>query len=94
MEADVSATDSNVPGSFPNFIPATALIPICDPIVGFEAILGIMIIPDFFFSLAGALIKSLLIAYLANKVTFEDDKAFNEKGYADTFFEQWKQEHF
>jgi hypothetical protein len=39
-------------------------------------------------------IKSLLIAYLANKVTFEADKAFNEKGYADTIFEKWKQEHF
>jgi hypothetical protein len=39
-------------------------------------------------------IKSLLIAYLANKVIFEADKAFNEKGYADTIFEKWKQEHF
>ena len=39
-------------------------------------------------------IKSLLIAYLANKVTFEADKAFNEKRYADTIFEKWKQEHF
>lgn len=39
-------------------------------------------------------IKSLLIAYLANKVTFEADKAFDEKGYAETVFEKWKQEHF
>ncbi|MDO3641693.1 hypothetical protein [Mucilaginibacter sp. L3T2-6] len=39
-------------------------------------------------------IKSLLIAYLANKVTFEADKAFAEKGYAETIFEKWKQEHF
>ena len=39
-------------------------------------------------------IKSLLIAYLANKVTFEADKSFDEKGYADTIFEKWKQEHF
>jgi hypothetical protein len=39
-------------------------------------------------------IKSLLIAYLSNKVTFEADKAFDEKGYADTIFEKWKKEHF
>ena len=39
-------------------------------------------------------IKSLLISYLANKVTFEADKAFDEKGYADAIFEKWKQEHF
>ncbi len=39
-------------------------------------------------------IRSLLIAYLANKVTFEADKAFEEKGYADTVFEKWKKEHF
>jgi hypothetical protein len=39
-------------------------------------------------------IRSLLIAYLAGKVTFEADKAFKEKGYTDAVFEQWKQEHF
>ena len=39
-------------------------------------------------------IRSLLIAYLTNKVTFEADKAFDEKGYTDTVFENWKQEHF
>jgi len=39
-------------------------------------------------------IRSLLIAYLANKVTFEADKAFNEKGYTDVIFEKWKKEHF
>jgi hypothetical protein len=39
-------------------------------------------------------IKSLLIAYLSNKVTFEADKAFSERGYADTIFEKWKLEHF
>jgi len=39
-------------------------------------------------------IKSLLIAYLAGKVTFEADKAFKEKGYTQTVFENWKQEHF
>ena len=38
--------------------------------------------------------KSLLIAYLANKVTFEADKAFDEKGYAETVFEERKREHF
>jgi hypothetical protein len=39
-------------------------------------------------------IKSLLIAYLAAKVTFEADKAFQEKGYSTSIFEKWKQEHF
>ncbi len=39
-------------------------------------------------------IRSLLITYLANKVTFEADKAFHEKGYTATIFEKWKQEHF
>jgi hypothetical protein len=39
-------------------------------------------------------IKSLLIAYLAAKVTIEADKAFNEKGYANTVFEEWEKEHF
>ena len=39
-------------------------------------------------------IKSLLIAYLANKVTFEADNAFIEKEYTAVVFEQWKQDHF
>lgn len=39
-------------------------------------------------------IRSLLTAYLAAKVTFEADKAFNEKGYSVAIFEKWKQEHF
>ncbi len=39
-------------------------------------------------------IRSLLITYLAAKVTFEADKAFHEKGYTDAIFEKWKQEHF
>jgi hypothetical protein len=39
-------------------------------------------------------IRSLLISYLSAKVTFEADKAFQEKGYATTVFEKWKQEHF
>jgi hypothetical protein len=39
-------------------------------------------------------IKSLLTAYPAAKVTYEADKAFNEKGYAADVFERWKQAHF
>lgn len=39
-------------------------------------------------------IKSLLIAYLSNKVTYEADKAFEGKGYSDAIFEEWKKEHF
>jgi hypothetical protein len=39
-------------------------------------------------------IKSLLLAYLADKVTREADKAFDNKGYTTTIFEQWKKEHF
>ncbi|MFI5161775.1 MAG: hypothetical protein ACHQHN_10895 [Sphingobacteriales bacterium] len=39
-------------------------------------------------------IRSLLIAYLAGKVTLEADKAFNQKGYPEAIFEKWKQEHF
>ena len=39
-------------------------------------------------------IKSLLIAYLANKVTIEADKAFGEKDHTGAIFEKWKQEHF
>jgi len=39
-------------------------------------------------------LRSLLTAWLAAKVTFEADKAFQEKGYAATIFEKWKHEHF
>jgi 5-deoxy-D-glucuronate isomerase len=39
-------------------------------------------------------IKSLLIAYLAGKVTMEADKAFDKQGYSTAVFEKWKQEHF
>jgi len=39
-------------------------------------------------------IRSLLVAYLAEKVTFEADKAFEEGGYTQAIFEKWKQEHF
>ena len=39
-------------------------------------------------------LKSLLTAWLAAKVTFEADKAFQENGYTNGIFEKWKQEHF
>ncbi|WP_257670964.1 hypothetical protein [Parapedobacter tibetensis] len=39
-------------------------------------------------------IKSLLISYLADKVTREADAAFDEKGYTGAIFESWKKEHF
>jgi hypothetical protein len=38
-------------------------------------------------------IKSLLITYLAEKVTREADKSFDTKGYKDIIFEKWKKEH-
>jgi hypothetical protein len=39
-------------------------------------------------------IKSLLIAYLADRVTRQADKSFDEKNYAESVFEKWKNEHF
>ncbi|HEX5153504.1 MAG TPA: hypothetical protein VFW07_18775 [Parafilimonas sp.] len=39
-------------------------------------------------------IKSLLIAYLSDKVVREADKAFEEKEYPKEIFERWKKEHF
>jgi len=39
-------------------------------------------------------IKSLLITYLADKVTREADKSSEEKGYTLEVFEKWKKEHF
>jgi hypothetical protein len=39
-------------------------------------------------------IKSLLLAYLADRVTREADKAFDEKGYTTEVFNKWKNEHF
>jgi len=39
-------------------------------------------------------IKSLLTAYLANRVTAEADKAFSQKGYSAAVFEPWRKEHF
>ena len=39
-------------------------------------------------------IKSLLVTYLADKVTRSADKTFDEKAYTTAIFEQWKKEHF
>ncbi len=39
-------------------------------------------------------LKSLLIAYLSNKVVQEADKAFEEKNYTEKIFETWKAEHY
>lgn len=39
-------------------------------------------------------IKSLLIAYLSDKVVRNADKAFDEKNYTIEVFEKWKLEHF
>lgn len=40
-------------------------------------------------------IKSLLIAYLSDKVTREADRSFDDKGYSvDAIFTSWKTEHF
>ena len=39
-------------------------------------------------------LRSLLVAYLSDKVTREADKAFDEKGYSVAVFEKWKSDHF
>ncbi|MGB3453859.1 MAG: hypothetical protein WBA59_08525 [Moheibacter sp.] len=39
-------------------------------------------------------IKSLLRAYLADKVVRSADQAFDEKAYTIEIFNRWKQEHF
>jgi len=39
-------------------------------------------------------IKSLLIAYLSDKVVREADKAADAAGYTSETFERWKEEHF
>ena len=39
-------------------------------------------------------IKSLLVTYLADKVSREADKVFDKKGYPVSVFEKWKKEHF
>ena len=39
-------------------------------------------------------IRSLLAAYLSDKVVHNADKAFDEKGYITEVFQNWKNEHF
>lgn len=39
-------------------------------------------------------IRSLLVTYLAHKVTREADRAFEERTCSQEIFEQWKKEHF
>ena len=39
-------------------------------------------------------IKSLLLAYLSEKVVRSADSAFEEKKYTNDVFNKWKQEHF
>ncbi len=39
-------------------------------------------------------IKSLLVAYLSDKVVRNADQAFDEKGYIAEVFQNWKNEHF
>lgn len=39
-------------------------------------------------------IKSLLVAYLSDKVVRQADVAFDEKKYPAEIFDKWKQEHF
>ena len=39
-------------------------------------------------------IKSLLLAYLSEKVVRSADSAFSEKQYTEDVFNKWKQEHF
>ena len=45
-DAEVAAIDNSVLGSFPSFLPATALIPNCPPMVGLAATLGTTVIPE------------------------------------------------
>ncbi len=56
--ADVPATDIKVVGSSPIVTPATALMPICAPILGLAATFGIMVIPDFFRFGSGKTLKT------------------------------------
>ena len=39
-------------------------------------------------------IKSLLVAYLSDKVVRNADSSFDEKKYPSEVFEGWKKEHF
>jgi len=46
MDAEVAATENSVLGSVPSFLPATALMPSCPPMVGLAATLGTTVMPD------------------------------------------------
>jgi hypothetical protein len=39
-------------------------------------------------------IKSLLVAYLSDKVVRSADSAYYERKYTEKIFESWKREHF
>ena len=39
-------------------------------------------------------IKSLLVAWLSDKVVRNADEAFEENNYTEAVFENWKKEHF
>lgn len=39
-------------------------------------------------------LKSLLVAYLSDKVVRNADAAFDAKGYTTEIFETWRKEHF
>jgi hypothetical protein len=39
-------------------------------------------------------IKSLLVAYLSDKVAREADKAFDNNNYSTEVFEKWRKDHF
>jgi len=39
-------------------------------------------------------IKSLLVAYLSEKVVRSADNAFDERQYSEGVFNKWKKEHF
>ena len=39
-------------------------------------------------------IKSLLVAYLSDKVVRSADKAYDDRKYTEAIFDNWKKEHF
>lgn len=39
-------------------------------------------------------IKSLLVAYLSDKVVRSADNAYDDRKYTEEIFESWKKEHF
>lgn len=48
MDAEVAATENNVLGSLPSLLPATALMPSWNPMVGLAAIFGTTVMGDRF----------------------------------------------